>query len=195
MKSVLFTLILIATIQSPAHEGHTMKQPMNGRTGLHGMVLYGAEGQYFIDHIPMEHPPHDFQIVAEISIKDNKGVPVKLDLSNDTFTLKPSASFSLNNYINGHLTQFVGDIYEGGFEQNGKVLSGYENVTVTVKNISFARPIPNASTETSVQFAAGKTIFEVNVITPARNFQAIKNKSTGEYIWCVKGPDFFEPCP
>ena len=193
MKAVLFT-ILIAAVALAGHEDHHMKQPTNGRTGLHGMVLYGTEGQYFIDHIPMEHPPHDFQIVAQIIIQDSKGKLVQLDLSNDTFTLKPSKQFSLNNFINGQLTEFVGDIYTGGFEQDGKVLAGYENVTVKVQNISFARPIPSASDKTSVQFTSGKTIFEVNVITPSRNFQAIKNKSTGEFIWCVKGPDFFEPC-
>ena len=193
MKAVLFTILI--TLSALAHEGHMMKQPMNGRTGLHGMVLYGTDGQYFIDHIPMEHPPHDFQIVAQVVIQDSKGQAVQLDLSKDTFTLKPSKQFSLNNFINGQLTEFIGDIYNGGFEQNGKLLSGLENVTITVKNISFARPIPSASDKTAVQFVSGKTIFEVNVITPARNFQAIKNKSTGEFIWCVKGPDFFEPCP
>ena len=83
-------------------ENHFSHLPKGGRRALHGMVLFGA-GPYFLEHIPMLSPPHDFQIIAQVNLTGKNGKPLKGDFSSATFTLKPAADFSLNDYVAGKI--------------------------------------------------------------------------------------------
>ncbi|MBK7961293.1 MAG: hypothetical protein IPK04_08855 [Bdellovibrionales bacterium] len=60
-------------------EDHFSHLPQGGRKGLHGMVLFGSD-PYFLEHIPMLTPPHDFQIITEIILKNEKGLAIKSGL-------------------------------------------------------------------------------------------------------------------
>jgi hypothetical protein len=175
-------------------EDHFAHLPVGGRKSLHGMVLVGA-GPYFLEHIPMLSAPHDFQIIAEVTLKDAKGKEVKRDFSKKGFTLKPGSNFGLNDYLAGRLKSFTGSVHEGSFEQGGKVLKGLEAVQVEVVALKHARQLPAASSEESFFYNDGASEFISNVITDQRNVQAITNKTTGARLWCVTGPDFFDPCP
>jgi hypothetical protein len=166
--------------------------PANGRTGLHGMVLYGNKGKYILDHIPMEHPPHDMQVLALVKLKNENGPELTFDFSKEAWTFKPDHQFSLNDYVNGSLKSFSGDIYQGGFEQGGNLSA--KKIQVEVAQIKVVRPIPSANDQKSILVKLGDESFDVNVITPEMNFQKIVNKATGEVLWCVKGPEFFETC-
>lgn len=80
------------------------------------MVIYRQQGSYLLDHIPMEHAPHDLQVLSEIKLETQAGQILAPDLSNETYTLKPSSEFSLNDLAEGKLKTFIGDLFQGGFE-------------------------------------------------------------------------------
>ncbi len=166
--------------------------PAGGRMSLHGMVLFGG-GPYFIDHIPMLMNPHDFQVITEVTLRDAHGGIITKDFANGTFTLKPSSNFSLNDFINGQLRHFSGAIYQGGFEQGGQIISGLSNVQVEIRKIHLARQLPADSKDVSFKVSDQRHSFQINIITPKRNFQSIKNESSP--LWCVVGPDFSNFCP
>jgi hypothetical protein len=189
-------LVLISTfVFSFAHTDHNFSHlPIGGRKALHGMVVFGS-GPYFLEHIPMLTPPHDFQIITEVVLKNKNGSLINQNFSNKGFTLKPSSSFSLNDYVAGRLQVFTGSIFQGSFEQNGRMVPSLDEVTVQVKSYKVIRQLPGSSTsETLIQLSDGKSTFESNVIRPQQNFQMIRNVKTGEVLWCVKAPDFFESC-
>lgn len=174
-------------------EDHFVHLPSGGRRALHGMVLFGS-GPYFLEHIPMLTPPHDFQIITEVSLKNKNGMPVKFDFSRQGFTLKPSSTFSLNDYVAGRLKAFTASIYRGSFEQNGQVISELENISVEIQSYKVIRQLPGQSQAKLIRLNDGKNFFESNVIRPNQNVQLIRNASTGEILWCVKAPDFFDSC-
>lgn len=182
MKTLILIFFIVITL--------ACKSMGEGRMGLHGMVLYGDKESYFLDHIPMEHAPHDLQVVTKVKLVDRKGKPVSNDFSQGTFTLKPSEKFSLDDYAAGKLIRFEGDIYFGGFEQDGRVYPGLTKVVVEVQQVVLKRQIPAESTQSSIQIEE----FEINLITPEKNVQMIRNKTSGQILWCVKGPDFYEFC-
>lgn len=180
-------------ISSHHPEDHFSHLPIGGRRALHGMVLFGS-GPYFLEHIPMLTPPHDFQIITEVTLKDKNGAVVKSDFSHQGFTLKPSSTFSLNDYVAGRLTHFTASIHRGSFEQGGQVVPGLESVRVEIQSYKIIRQLPGQSQKKWILLNDGKNLFESNAIRPHHNVQLIRNASTGEILWCVKAPDFFESC-
>ncbi len=192
---IQFSLVGISYANSAKHtHDHFTHLPEGGRRALHGMVLFGS-GPYFLEHIPMLTSPHDFQIITEVILKNSNGVPLKLDFSHQGFTLKPSTSFSLNDYVAGRLKTFSGSIHQGSFEQNGKIVSGLDNVSVEIRSYQTIRQLPSIKTlEKWIKVGDKENSFESNVINPNQNFQLIRNSNTGKVIWCVKAPDFFDPC-
>ena len=198
MKNTL--LLIIVTIQLGIFTSHAeplvdenfkASLSVNGRVGLHGMVVFGT-GMYYMSHIPMLGMPHDIQVVSSVSLIDSNGNDVTAALSNDTFTIRPTSRFSLNNFAKGTLKEFKGSVYLGSFEMGGSVVEGLNNVTVTVDTQIVVRQLPSESVHASVSLADGADGFSVNIITPARNFQEVLKG--GKRLWCVLGPDFFSPC-
>lgn len=193
--SVLSLIAFLVPFTCLAHspEEHFAHLPSGGRTALHGMVLFGT-GPYFLEHIPMLTPPHDFQIIVEVSLKDKNGKPVTHDFSNQGFTLKPGTTFSLNDYVAGRLRKFPGSIFSGSFEQDGQLITDLQDVVVEITEYKVIRQLPSPSEEQKFLLNDGRTSFESNVIRPDQNIQQIRNISTGQVLWCVEGPDFFNPC-
>lgn len=196
MLKIFICLVMVISPPSLAHhpEDHFTHLPTGGRKALHGMVLFGA-GPYFLEHIPMLTPPHDFQVIAEVALTDKNGQPLAHDFSNESFTFKPSTTFSLNDYISGRLRKFSGDVYRGSFEQDGQLLADLQEVLVEVVAYKVIRPLPSPSEEPRFILSDGKNFFESNVIRPEKSVQFIRNIGTGKTLWCVQGPDFFDPCP
>ena len=192
MKSLFVKFSFLLFVSSLAHAAGEGLEP-GGRHGLHGMVLFGA-GPYFISHIPMNTPPHDFQIVAQVELATAAGEPVSEDFSQTGFTLRPGNTFSLNDYVLENLKAFSGSVHRGSFEMGAPVLPGLEQVTVRVVSFQLVRQIPDQSELSSMQLSDGKNTFDINVITPDSDFQKIVNSQSGKTLWCVKGPDFFSPC-
>jgi len=199
MKYTLLSLIIVLAplLGLAAHnhhpEDHFAHLPTGGRKALHGMVLFGS-GPYFLEHIPMLTPPHDFQIIVQASLFDKNGSPVTDDFSMQGFTLKPDENFSLNDYVAGRLKKFSASIYSGSFEQDGQPVAHLQNVVIEISEYKVIRQLPSQAKQQSFVLSDGKTSFVSNVITPTQNIQQIINATTGQSLWCVQGPDFFEPC-
>jgi hypothetical protein len=158
------------------------------------MVIYG-NGPYFMSHIPMLNMPHDIQIVAEVILKDSSNKDIKFNFSNETFTVRPSQTFSLNNFVKGNFKTFTGSAHEGSFELGGQVVTGLEKLNIHIKNFLVIRSLLSNSIFSSFSLTDSVNVFEVNVITPERNFQEVLNSKSDERLWCVLGPDFFNTCP
>jgi hypothetical protein len=178
---------------SSAGGSNSVALPAGGRMAMHGMVVFGA-GPYFLEHIPMLSPPHDWQIIAEVSFTDAKGKPVVADFSNAGFTFNPSASFSLNDYVSGSVHEFTGTIFKGSFEKGGTAVDGLDGVLVAVKELKLVRQLPSAATQKTFTVIDAKNHYETNVIRTDDNVQRIRNTTTNTTLWCVVAPDFFEPC-
>jgi hypothetical protein len=199
MNSTVLAILLLVSPLTLAqthhhHEGRYAHLPIDGRRALHGMVLFGS-GPYFLEHIPMLTPPHDFQILTEVVLKDKNGTKLKFNFSNEGFTLKPTSHFSLNDYIAGKLQKFNGSIFKGNFETNGQLMRGFENITVEVKSNRFVSQLPRGPSRVQdLIFSDGKNTFKLNFIRNDSNFQSISNIEARKVLWCVKGPDFIDPC-
>lgn len=152
----LFTLQILACSSVERtlanHQDHEplIALPAGGRSGLHGMVIFG-HGPYFIEHIPMLQSPHDFQIVAEVVIRDKLGQVV----------LSPDL----------------------------------QDIQIEVKKINLARKLPANSTKKTFEVKDQLYTYQTQIITPENPVQKIKNITTNETLWCVRGPDFFNFCP
>lgn len=170
------------------------KFPAGGRSSIHGMVLFG-NGSYFIEHIPMLHPPHDFQMIASVKLINLQGKVLNPDFSKGTFTLKPTKNFSLNDFLNGDIKSFQAEIFQGSFEQDGKFLDQYGVINIEVKKFEIIRQLPNSSDKKVIvlEDLVGN-MYESQMITPESNVQKIINKSESTKIWCAFGPDFFRLC-
>ncbi len=203
MKSQYVTLLIFKIIIAIAYSSFAcMETPLTlekklshgGRSGLHGMVLFG-HGTYFIEHIPMLNPPHDFQAIASVTLKDSHGKIISPNFSDGTYTLKPTKNFSLNDFLNGDLKNFQAEVFLGSFEHDGKILSRYGIITIEVNNLEIVRQLPNPSIKKTItlQDAMGNT-YESHIITPEQNIQTIYNQSLSKKLWCALGPDFFDLC-
>jgi len=194
VSSLIFTLAILGSSSVNASpEDHFNHLPKGGRRSLHGMVIFGS-GPFFLEHIPMLTPPHDFQIITEVRLTDENGKPVLRSFAAQGFTLKPAENFSLNDYVAGRLRDFSGSIHQGSFEQGGEILPGLGKVSVKVIEYKLVRQLPSASADLVFRLSDGVHTFESNIIRPQQNVQLIRNATTGKELWCVKGPDFFDPC-
>jgi hypothetical protein len=196
VKAIFVSILLFSTTVFSALEDHYSHLPTGGRRALHGMVLFGS-GPYFLEHIPMLTPPHDFQIIVLVKLTDVGGRKITQSFSREGFTLQPSATFSLNDYVAGRLKKFTGSIHNGSFEKNGPVVTGMESVMVEVMEYRVIRQLPSTSTGSAdqwIKLSDGTHVFESNLIRPQRNIQQIRNTTLKLNLWCVTAPDFFEPC-
>lgn len=176
------------------HEQALMSQSSEGgRVSVHGMVIFGS-GPYFIEHIPMLHPPHDFQIIASITIQDKTGKLLTPNFSSQGFTFQPSANFSLDDFMAGKINQIEGSVHQGSFEQGGKIVPGFETVVLAVKKMNLVRQLPSEGAQTVFEVSDLKYTYQTNIITPKNSVQNLENKTLHKNLWCVVGPDFYDPC-
>ena len=153
-----------------------------GRYGLHGMVLYGSN-PYFLSHIPMFHEPHDQQLIMRVSLTTQNGHHVSENFTKETYSIRPLRNFSLNDLILGRLQTFQGDIYEGNFESNGKVV--FANVFIKVEKKLFNKKIPfNRSLPGFTYFLVGDghQLFAINEISRTNPYQQIVSFETDAQI-------------
>jgi len=117
------------------------------QAAVHGMVLFGNAPLY-ASHIPMFHPPHDWQALFEVTLSHpqvdakalylaqvNEGVQLLI-------TLEPNP-FVLPLLLNGPLKSFAANLYRGNFETGGELLLA--DVTVTVKRVLTSQPLSKDS--------------------------------------------------
>jgi len=112
---VAFIMVCCA-IDSTAEEQHGM----SSRCGIHGMVLFGGKGHYYLSHLPLFHRPHDMQLIAEVEFPEDKHQLIDALLETAALVTVVPELFDLNKMHQGGFA-FQGDVYNGHFERGGRV--------------------------------------------------------------------------
>ncbi|GAB3031020.1 hypothetical protein [Bowmanella dokdonensis] len=110
-KPLAFLLIILSN-GLQAHDYH----------GVHGMVIFTGQQALYASHLPLYHPPHDYQILYRIRLvgTDPKQVQSKL-ATHSLLTLKPTP-FDLNRLIRKESFSQTATLYDGHFERDGEPL-------------------------------------------------------------------------
>lgn len=90
------------------------------RMGTHGMLIFGGEATY-ASHLPMWHPPHDAQILLELT-SDMPGCQPRS--ADGVYTLQPEP-FDLDRLAPDAaqpLESFRAKLYQGHFERGGQLV-------------------------------------------------------------------------
>ena len=194
MKAILFLFLFSTSLHASLVDSGFRNSLVPGkRTGLHGQVIFGVK-RHYMSHIPMLNMPHDIQILTRVKVIGSNGEVIEKDFSNETFTVKPALSFSLNDFVKGTLKKFKAAIYKGSFELKGEIVEGLESIYVEVLDYIIVRHLPSTLEKQTFDLEDESSHFKINLISSEKNIQEIINAKTGKRIWCVKGPDFFRPC-
>lgn len=136
MKMLLSILLLCLPLLLAAQTPH-----QHDYTGSHGMVLFAANDSLLVSHLPLYRPPHDYQLVYEVTLSADiqQAVLAKLQ-QNKLLTLLP-ADFDLRQMINASVFSVNADIYQDHFERGGeRWLTG---VAVTFSRQLYQRRLPD----------------------------------------------------
>lgn len=118
--------------------GHTNPHASMPTWGTHGMAMFGGKNGLTAAHLPMAHPPHDYQAIFTFHVADAKidaALRQRLEAPPTLWTIAPE-KFELNRLdpaSNNPLKHFKADIVLGHFEQDGK--TEYPDVTIVVDKI------------------------------------------------------------
>ena len=115
MKTLLFLLLgylpMVLAAQTPHQHDYT---------GSHGMVLFAANDSLLVSHLPLYRPPHDYQLVYEVTLPDSIKQKVLAMLQQSKMLTVLPADFDLRQLINGNQFTVSADIYQGHFERGGE---------------------------------------------------------------------------
>ncbi|NRQ43443.1 hypothetical protein HRH59_12885 [Rheinheimera sp. YQF-2] len=138
MKKLLWILLLCLPSLQAAQTPH-----QHDYTGSHGMVLFAANDSLLVSHLPLYRPPHDYQLVYEVTLPADIQHAVLAALQqNKLLTLLP-ADFDLRRLINASVFTVNADIYRGHFERGGeRWLSG---IAVTFSRQLYQRRLPDVN--------------------------------------------------
>lgn len=148
--------------------------------GEHGMALFGGRDGLYASHLPMFHPPHDYQVLLRVHVADpavDASLRRRLDGKPALWTIAPE-QFELDRLAPGAdapLRQFQADLVLGHFEQGGR--PQYRSATVVVDQVLLYRQLsgaPQASpTATYLQIGAGRQRFLVKRIDSRPDYDHI----------------------
>lgn len=117
------------------HGGH--HQPTKGK---HGMLVVGLD-PIVASHLPMFHPPHDFQLVAGIELEEAETYRRdRRDSGEPVYTLDPQ-ELSWKDLLPvdsrpPKISSFKADVYRGHFERGGTQI--IEAATVEIRDLAFS---------------------------------------------------------
>jgi len=144
MKNILLFFILFSSsVLANTHQHNSQStHKAHSYVGLHGMALILAGDKILASHLPLYAPPHDYQIVYEVTtnntnLKKIKSVLKKAANEQRLITILP-AKFDLNLLINKKAPTLNITVFNGHFERGGKVLF---NATLTFKNPLYVEKI------------------------------------------------------
>jgi len=124
--------------------------PYGGRQGVHGWLILPWDQPYpkdpstpinawFSHHTPefWTDSPHDFQIIINgtltpLPVAENQTLvidlpyPPEAQLLHNEFTFTPPPKFSLNDLLNGYITNLLGVVYNGSFD------TSYERIAMAI---------------------------------------------------------------
>ncbi|WP_413403399.1 hypothetical protein [Pseudoalteromonas sp. KJ71-7] len=128
MKHILLFFILLssaALANTPQHNSHNTHKA-HSYLGFHGMALILAGNKVLASHMPLYAPPHDYQIVYEVTTSEThlniiKGVLKRAATEQNQITILPT-KFDLNLLINKKTPTLNVTVFNGHFERGGKSL-------------------------------------------------------------------------
>lgn len=163
------TLFLIILLMISSHLFATdPKEHYDDSPSFHGMILFGKGDNFYISHLPMWMSPHDYQMVAKITLDDaNKAKVNKLiQEGHSLFSVAPSSRFVLPKFAGGDIASFEADVYKGHFERDGEMIGegtvSFESL-VHFKKLNREEPSPAPNEQKYVLFGKGSDQYLVHV--------------------------------
>ncbi|KHM46008.1 hypothetical protein PL71_16180 [Pseudoalteromonas distincta] len=125
MKHILLFFILLSSAahaNTPQHNSHKT----HSYNGFHGMALILAGDKVLASHMPLYAPPHNYQIVYEVTTDDThlktiKNILNKAADEQEQITILPT-KFDLNLLINKKTPTLNVTLFNGHFERGGNAL-------------------------------------------------------------------------
>jgi hypothetical protein len=141
-----FVFLLVSVLNTNAQH-HLSDKP-----AVHGMVIFGAEKIYAY-HLPMFHPPHNYQVMLELQLDTEMVMNLKRDRQlhpeHTTYTIEPEV-FVLPEMIQSP-RPFKANIYRGHFERGGVKL--FTDVTVNISQVLYFNSLdPLADKSETLQY-------------------------------------------
>jgi hypothetical protein len=178
MHRALAILVAACTARPSIPPSSHAANTHGARVAIHGMVVFGRAGHYYLEHIPTFRPPHDAQLVVRAALHDRRGDAIVRDLADGTYTLQPIEPVSLDDLLRGRRTELVGDLYRGSFERDGVVIE--PGVRVAIDTQLLARPLPGPGGEPGYFLIGnGEDAYLTNAIGPDRPYQQILRVAGG----------------
>ena len=145
---------------------------------VHAMVLFGDKNLY-VSHMPLFSPPHNDQVILQVSLAKNGEKPEELYRDDRTSSGTPFYSVKPPEM---HLSvlepgaSFVGDVHRNSYEDDGERLIA--GVTVTVEKVVYSQKLdPNTKAATDGRhylcFGQPGEFFAAHEITSAPSFDQI----------------------
>jgi len=148
--------------------------------GTHGMALFGGREGLYASHLPIFHPPHDYQVILRVRLADAKldgELRQRLDGKTALWTIDPE-KFELDRLAPGApapLREFGATLVQGHFEQGGK--PQYRNVRMVVDEVLLFRRLSLQTAESTsaryLQVGEGRQRFLVKTIDSRPDFDHI----------------------
>ena len=144
MKHILLFFILLssaALASAPQHNAHNTHKT-HSYVGFHGMALILAGDKILASHMPLYAPPHNYQIVYEVTTNDTHLKIIKKALNESLkkqsqITILPT-KFDLNLLINKLTPTLNTTVFNGHFERGGTALF---STKLTFKNPLYVKKI------------------------------------------------------
>ena len=161
------------------------RPPKNRDCGTHNMMLVGEKAVY-LSHLPMFHPPHQFQVILEAAFEKG-GKRLSGSYLTDRiqhakvkmYTVEPTEVFVLPRMWAAEgprRAEFVGTVFRGHLERGGEPINGLVGIDVKVKRVVYARELPTAKRDeklTYILFGDGKELFLAHQLSKAPDFDQI----------------------
>ncbi|MGO3423767.1 MAG: hypothetical protein ACTIMZ_15170 [Pseudoalteromonas distincta] len=150
MKHILLFFILLSSAahaNTPQHNSHKT----HSYNGFHGMALILAGDKVLASHMPLYAPPHNYQIVYEVTtdathLKTIKNILNKAADEQEQITILPT-KFDLNLLINKKTPTLNVTLFNGHFERGGNALF---TTKLTFKNPLYVEKITTNQAQKNV---------------------------------------------
>ena len=156
--------------------------PNAEHAAVHGMLIVG-EARVLMSHLPMFHPPHDYQIIFETSLSAPDFDPRQKYVDDRHATQTPIYTWVPKPFVLSDLLKpdpapptMVGTIFRGHFERGGIAITD-ENVEAKVERILYSRRLvasdPALTERRYVLFGSPSEPFLAHAITRPPDFDQI----------------------
>jgi hypothetical protein len=150
---------------------------------VHGMLLFGTE-KIYASHLPMFHPPHDYQIILEVELDKNAKANYlksrKEHPAETVYTIEPE-KFSIPKFMQSTYPIKV-NLFRGHFERGGQKI--LDSITIAVSQTiyykHFDQYAEHKKTMTYILFGNKKEQFVAHEISGPADFDQIIQVKTNK---------------